>query len=186
MPQSQPIPPTMINPVVFNVRDIEAAHSFWTDVIGLRQVGALRPTADRPTPPKMRFYSAAHDGRPSHHDIALVERADLPPLDAAAPPAFNHVAMALPDRESWLRQLAHVQACGVKFESRVEHGPTHSLYIRDPDGNGVELLYETPRETWEHNIDASVNHYVAVPTEGAAALEDRKNYPMFASTAASK
>ena len=38
------------------------------------EVGALRPTPTRPNPPKMRFYSAAHDGELSHHDIALLEQ----------------------------------------------------------------------------------------------------------------
>jgi catechol 2,3-dioxygenase len=182
---SRPIAPVAVNHVVFNVRDIEASHRFWTDVIGLRQVGALRPTADRPNPPKMRFYSAAHDGQPSHHDIALVERPDLPPLNPAAPPAFHHVALAMPDRESWLRQLAHVQASGVKFDSRVEHGCTHSLYIRDPDGNGVELLFELPRHVWENDIPGAVNHYVALPTEGPEAVADRgEDYPVFAAASA--
>lgn len=181
MPKTQPIAPVAVNHVVLNVRDIEESHRFWTEIIGLRQVGALRPTADRPSPPNMRFYSAAHDGRVSHHDIALMERKDMPALDPAAPASLHHVALALPSREAWLAQLAHVQARGIKFESRVEHGCTHSLYIRDPNGHGVELLYELPREVWENDIYGAVNHYIALPTEGPAALEDRgENYPVFA------
>ncbi len=54
---------------------------------------------------------------------------------------------------------------------------THSLYIRDPNGYSVELLYELPRETWEGDINAALNHYVALPTEGAEALADRAEYP---------
>ena len=184
---SRPIAPRAVNHVVLNVRDIEESHRFWTEIIGLRQVGALRPTAERPNPPKMRFYSAAHDGRPSHHDIALMEQPNLPEFPAGAPHQIHHVALALPDRAAWLAQLAFLQERGVKFESRVEHGPTHSLYIRDPNGYGVELLYETPRETWENNIDASVNYYVALPTEGPAALEDRgEDYPVFAGAGAGR
>ena len=40
---------------------------------------------------------------------------------------------------------------------------THSLYIHDPNGYGVELLYELPREVWEGDIDAALNY-----SEGAA------------------
>ena len=80
---------------------------------------------------------------------------------------------------AWLRQLAFLQSRGVAFERRVEHGMTHSLYIRDPNGYSVELLYELPREVWESDINAALNHYVAVPTEGTEALDDRADYPAF-------
>ena len=58
----------------------------------------------------------------------------------------------------------------MKFDRRVEHGMTHSLYIHDPNGYGVELLYELPREVWEGDIDAALNFAVQVPTEGPEAL----------------
>ena len=86
---------------------------------------------------------------------------------------MNHVAVALPSREAWLRQLAFLQAKGVKFDLRVEHGMTHSVYIHDPNGYGIELLYELPREMWENDIDGALNYSVRLPTEGEAALSDR-------------
>jgi catechol 2,3-dioxygenase len=79
----------------------------------------------------------------------------------------------LPSREAWLRQLAFLQAKGVKFDLRVEHGMTHSVYIHDPNGYGIELLYELPREMWENDIDGALNYSVRLPTEGEAALADR-------------
>ena len=95
----------------------------------------------------MRFYSGVRDGRMHHHDIALVGTPDLAQPDAPNP--IGHVAIALPDRSAWLRQLAFLQSRGVAFEHRVEHGMTHSLYIRDPNGYSVKLLYELPSEAWE-------------------------------------
>ena len=57
---------------------------------------------------------------------------------------------------------------------------THSLYINDPNGYGIELLYELPREVWENDIDAALNFAVALPTEGAEALADRtEGVPVF-------
>jgi len=45
----------------------------------------------------------------------------------------------------------------------------------------VELLYELPREVWQGDIEAAINHYVALPTEGPEALEDRaEGHPVFA------
>ena len=178
---ARPIAPRAVNHIVLNVRDIEESHRFYTEIVGLKQVGALHATKDRPVPPKMRFYSAAHDGKPQHHDVALVEQKNLAPVDPEIANHIHHVAFALPSREAWMAQLAFVQAQGIKFDMRVEHGCTHSLYIRDPNGYGVELLYELPREVWENDIDASVNYYRALPTEGPEALEDRgEGYPVFA------
>jgi catechol-2,3-dioxygenase len=95
------------------------------------------------------------------------------------PCAISHIAVTLANREAWLTQLAYLQERGVKFDRRVEHGMTHSLYIHDPNGYGVELLYELPREVWEDDIDAALNFAEQLPTEGAAALQDRAEVPVF-------
>ena len=175
---AEAVTPVGLNHLVINVRDIEESHRFYTDVLGLKEVGRLTPRAERPNPPKMRFYSGDHEGKMQHHDIALIENRDLPapPADwsmQGMPMAIGHIAVTLPTREAWLEQLAFLQSRGVKFNRRVEHGMTHSLYINDPNGYGVELLYELPREVWEGDIDAALNYAVALPTEGAKALEDR-------------
>ena len=68
----------------------------------------------------------------------------------------------------------------MKFDRRVEHGMTHSLYIHDPNGYGVELLYELPREVWEGDIDSALNYAEQLPTEGPEALADRtEDVPVF-------
>ena len=169
--------PLGVNHVVLNVYDLEESHRFWTEVIGLKQVGALRPRADMGPVPKMRFYSGDHDGKLTHHDVALVESPNLPPRPATwelfgAVQAINHIAIAMPDRETWLRKLEELQEKGIKFNLRVNHGVTHSVYINDPNGYGVELLYELPRELWEDNIDEGLNYLELLPTEGPEALED--------------
>jgi catechol-2,3-dioxygenase len=109
-----------------------------------------------------------------------------PPVEwsmVGMPMAINHIAITYPNREAWLQQLTYLQAKGVKFDRRVEHGMTHSLYIHDPNGYGVELLYDLPREIWERDIDAALNFAVAVPTEGAEALVDRAaDLPVFGAT----
>ena len=86
----------------------------------------------------------------------------------------------LEDYEAWLEQLAYLQEKGVKFDRRVEHGMTHSLYIHDPNGYGVELLYELPRDVWAGDIDGALNYSKALPTEGPEALEDQaEGVPVF-------
>ncbi|MCB1744870.1 MAG: VOC family protein [Gammaproteobacteria bacterium] len=187
-PPAAAVTPVSINHIVLNVRDIEESHRFWTEIVGLKQVGEIHVDPDGPAyrkDLKMRFYSADHDGKLNHHDLALVEQRHLPappeggykPFDS--PLAINHIAITLPDRESWLRQLAYVQSRGIKFGRRVNHGMTHSLYITDPNGYGVELLYELPRSVWEGDIDAALNYVEDLPTEGAEAFEDKTDVPVF-------
>lgn len=170
-----PSRPSGLNHVVINVRDLDETHRFWTEMLGFQQVGEFTndPSGlDR----KMRFYSGDHGGGAlTHHDIAFCEVPSLPAPagDGTLTSAIGHIAIGFPDREAWLRQLAHLQAANVRFERRVEHGMSHNAYIRDPNGYSVELLYELPREMWENDINAAVNHYVALPTEGPEALQDR-------------
>jgi catechol 2,3-dioxygenase len=181
----QAVAPAGLNHLVLNVRDLEESHRFWTELMGFKQVGVLREAPDRPNPPNMRFYSANHDGKDFHHDLALVENTSLPEAPEkwsmfGAATAVNHVAITLPDREAWLKQLAFLQSKGVKFDRRVDHGMTHSLYIRDPNGYGVELVYNLPREIWEGDIDAALNWLRPLPTEGPEALvDDTDNNPVF-------
>ena len=94
-------------------------------------------------------------------------------------PGVNHIAIKYPDRESWLRQVAFLQRKGVPFHSRVEHGMTHSVYISDPDGHGIEVLYELPHEVWEGDIASALVWARRLPTEGPEALQDNTEYEVF-------
>lgn len=179
---SGPVAPEAVNHLVLNVKDMERSHDFWTRIVGFHQVGEITPRPERPNF-WMRFYQGATG---SHHDLALAQVADpaaVPdsgPWSAAARgTGLNHVAIKWPDRESWLKQLAWMQSQGVTFHSRVEHGMTHSVYISDPDGHGIEVLYELEREIWEGDINAALNYAKRLPTEGPEALEDNTDYKVF-------
>ena len=144
---SGPVAPTGVNHIVLNVRNMEESHQFWTEVVGLRLVGEFRQRPGRPTTPECGFIAAWVRTALHHHDLALVENPNLPPPPADwkmwdMPMAINHIAITYPSREAWLRQLAYLQAKGVKFDRRIDHGMTHSLYVHDPNGYGVELVYE--------------------------------------------
>jgi catechol 2,3-dioxygenase-like lactoylglutathione lyase family enzyme len=186
-----PQPPRGVNHVVLNVRNLKVSHRFWTEILGFRCVAGLKPTPGRARP-KMRFYSGLDQhGDVTHHDVALAE---IPQGAAPADPepwdlmpgrvGLNHVAIAWPDRESWLKQLEFLRAKGVPFHRRVNHGMTHSVYVSDPDGHGIEVLYELPREVWEKDIDAAQNYAEMLPAEGDESLVDRTDYPVFGAAAA--
>src|SRR5262249_5641884 len=125
---AQARPPRGINHVVLNVRDLELAHRFWTEVMGFRCVAHLPAIPGHR--PRMRFYSGLDaQGRVTHHDVALAEIAGAEGGAAAEPwklaptrAGLNHVAVAWPDRESWRAQLAFLRSRGVPFRRRVNHG----------------------------------------------------------------
>jgi len=106
--------------------------------------------------------------------VALVESANLPPpadwVLANSQVAINHVALTMPNREAWQKQLAFLQSKGVKFNWRVNHGVTHSVYVNDPNGYGVEFLYEMPREMWENDIDGGIKHLKSAAALNGGAL----------------
>jgi catechol 2,3-dioxygenase len=162
--------PAGVNHLVLNVADIERSHRFWTELMGFELVGTVDAGAE------MRFYRA---GPGHHHDVAVMQCKEPPAVDrparhplSARRVGINHIAIAYPDQASFVAQLAHLQANGVTFAMRGNHGMTHSAYISDPDGNGIEVLYELPSEAWEGDLPAALAYYERLPTEGPEALVD--------------
>ena len=155
--------PSGINHIVLNVRDMDEAHRFWTELLGFHQVGVLRRLSpDGKPPPRVRFYSGQVEGRYRHHDIALVERVGLP---TEQPQSLNHIAVSYPTAEAWRRQVEFLLARGVPLHGRIDRGTTKSIHAYDPDGNEVELVYELPRPLWEDDIDAALNRAKDLPVE---------------------
>jgi len=176
--------PRGVNHVVLNVRNLEESHRFWTEIVGFQCVAELKPKPGRTM--KMRFYSGVREsGEVSHHDLAL---AQIPDGEALKPEPWsmtprginvNHIAICYPDREAWLKQIAFLKERDVPFHLRIDHGMTHSVYISDPNGHGIEILYELPREIWEHDIEGAQNYSERIPPDSAAALTDSTEYPRF-------
>ncbi len=177
---SAPSVPTGVNHLVLQVADIEASHHFWCDLLGFEQVGTL---ADGYGAEKseMRFYSGRTAEGLTHHHLALIHKPDvgttqrLKSVGMVAPIA--HIAISYADQQAWLDQLRFMAANGVKMGRRLDHGMTHSMYLSDPNGYGVELLYEVPREFWEGDINAALNY--ADVYDAADALTDTADYVKF-------
>lgn len=177
---SRPSRPS-VNHLVIAVRDIEASHRFYCDVLGFEQCGTLKTAID--PNPVMRFYRGYPD---HHHDIALQQ---IPDPGSAAPvnpwnifaasPGIAHIALAYGTREEWLAQLEHLQAMDVPIALRGNHGMTHSAYVVDPDGHGIEVLYELPAEVWEGDVDAALSHFEPLPNKGPETLRDSTDYVRF-------
>ena len=170
------------------VRDIEKSHRFYTEALGFEQCGKLDPQMTVSmvgTPVDFRFYRGAAD---RHHDFALVQTPDPSAFEPANTEwnmfdnkvGINHIAVCYPSREEFLARLQHLREVGVEFRMRGNHGMTHSVYVSDPDGNGVEVLYELPEEVWVDDVNAALNYFDPVPLDGDESLEDRIENPVFA------
>jgi catechol 2,3-dioxygenase len=148
--------PCGLNHIVLKVRDIQESHRFWTELLGFHHVG----TVHRPPRAPMRFYSGERNGKLRHHDIALVEE----PAPTAGPGThrheLDHVAIEYATETAWRRQIAFLTARGVVLRRRVDRGVTRSIHVTDPNGHEIELVHELPREIWEHDIQAALDHAV--------------------------
>lgn len=135
--------------LVLNVRDLERAVRFYEGVLGLRLVARAEI---RGAP--MAFFSIAGN----HHDLALRETGGGAPTAPADAPGLAHFALKIGDHLDVLRAArAHLHAHGVAIERTVDHKVSQSHYVRDPDGNSVELYVDADPAIWRSD-PASVAH----------------------------
>lgn len=129
---------TELGHVVLGVRDLQRSARFYRDVLGLRQVGRLRDSG---------LFFTGYDGR-SHHELLLVQAS---PADAGAPApetqgrlGLRHIAFKIGSSDAELEAaLAELRAAGAPIGDVVNHGDvTHSIYMKDPDGNTVEVYVD--------------------------------------------
>lgn len=170
---------TGINHLVLGVRDLEVSHRFYTESIGFEHCG----TIPHPLGKDMRFYRAS----PAHHHHLALMQVHHPDQEPAvqqwnlgvAHATINHYAVTYPTREAFLQQLRYMEAQGVAVAVRGDHGMSHSAYVVDPDGVGVEILYDVPAEVWQDDVNAALNYFVPTATSGPEVFEDNTEYMQF-------
>ena len=143
---AHPIQIRRVGHVVLKVRSLQRSVPFYRDVLGLREVARLRG--------QMVFFSATGE---NHHDLAIMEvGADAPAADHAAVGLY-HVALKVGDDLDQLRAAkAHLEAHGVTMRVS-NHKVSQSIYLNDPDGNGLELYVDADPAVWRTN-PAAVAH----------------------------
>jgi catechol 2,3-dioxygenase len=85
-------------------------------------------------------------------DQRLLELEERPGAkrDADAAELF-HVALRVPSRPALGRQLARILATDTRLTGASDHAVSEALYLRDPDGHGIEIYRDRPRESWYRN-----------------------------------
>ncbi len=137
-PRDQPIDPKVnIGHVHLKVSDLERALDFYCGVLGFRVRQRWGTEA---------AFIAAGD---YHHHIGLntwQSRGGPPP--PAGTTGLFHLAIRYPSRASLADALRRLLDAGVPLDGASDHGVSEALYLRDPDGNGLELYRDRPRERW--------------------------------------
>jgi catechol 2,3-dioxygenase len=67
------------------------------------------------------------------------------------------VAILYPDRATLGDALRRVKAAGVSIDGASDHGVSEAIYLRDPDGNGVELYRDKPKEQWPRTAEGALS-----------------------------
>jgi catechol 2,3-dioxygenase len=127
--------------VHLKVADIPRALEFWHDVLGFDVTHRLGDEA--------AFLSAGG----YHHHIALntwESKGGFPPPPGTT--GLYHVAIRFPDRKTLAGAVKRVLEAGIPLSGASDHGVSEAIYLRDPDGNGVELYCDRPRDQWPEGM----------------------------------
>jgi catechol 2,3-dioxygenase len=92
-----------------------------------------------------------------HHHIGLntwESRDGSPPPSGTT--GLYHLAIVYPTRAELADALYRVARAGIALDGAADHGVSESLYLRDPDQNGVELYWDRPRDQWPVASDGRV------------------------------
>jgi catechol 2,3-dioxygenase len=153
-----------IGHVHLKVSDIDRALGFYRDVLGFDLIVRHGDEA--------AFLSAGG----YHHHIGLntwESRGGFPPPSGTT--GLYHVAIRYPDRATLGDALRRLGDAGIPVSGATDHGVSEAIYLRDPDGNGIELYRDRPREEWPRTDDGEVTMYNA-PLDLEALLAEASSY----------
>ena len=127
----------MIGRVRLVVGDLEGSVAFYERAIGLRVLerdgDVVQLGADAPL-------------------VELAGDPDAPPRPPGSTGLF-HLALLVPSRAELARAVRRVADSGWRFTGASDHFVSESVYLRDPEGNGIEIYRDRPREEWEWDGD---------------------------------
>src|SRR3954471_23253772 len=126
-------PQTTVGPVHLTVAELDRSLRWYGHALGLnaaRDDGLAR-------------LSAGGDGL-----LVLYEEPGARPVQGHT--GLYHYALLVPERQDLARWLAHVAQDRIPLTGLSDHFVSEAIYLRDPDGHGIEIYRDRPREQWEH------------------------------------
>jgi len=127
--------------VVFYVRDLERSLAFYRDLLGFQEVGRI-----------FNGMAAALTSGRTHHELLLIQVGDAPEPPSGRRRGFYHIGIKVGDSLDELRAAKReLDTSGIVIDGMSDHTVTQSLYLRDPDGNEVELYVDADESLWKNN-----------------------------------
>lgn len=139
---------TRIGHVHLKVSDLQKSLDFYTGLLGFEVTTMYGDQA--------AFISAGG----YHHHIGL----NTWHSKGAAPapvnrPGLYHTAILYPTRKDLAQVLLRLTEVKYPITGASDHGVSEAIYLDDPDGNGVELYWDRPKDQWPQNEDGTLNMY---------------------------
>src|SRR3982074_2733184 len=138
-------PHARIGHVHLTVSDLDRALAFYRDALGFEETARYGPDAV--------FLSAGG----YHHHIGLntwAGRGAPPPPPGTT--RLYHFAILFPDQRALPGTVRRLVERGIPLEGASDHGVSEAVYLRDPDGNGVELYCDRPESDWPRGPHGSM------------------------------
>ncbi len=145
MPTDPIHPEVRIGHVHLKVANLERSLQFYRDVLGFEVTQGYGQDAV--------FISAGG----YHHHIGLntwESRGGLPPAPGTT--GLYHLAILYPTRAALADALRRLLNAHITLTGAADHGVSEALYLHDPDGNGVELYWDRPRDQWPRTPDGTL------------------------------
>jgi catechol 2,3-dioxygenase len=130
--------------VVFYVKDLERSLGFYRDLLGFKEVGRIFNGAA----------AALTSGR-THHELLLIQVGDAPGPSSGRRRGLYHIGIKVGDSLDELRRAKHeLEQAGILIDGMSDHAVSQSLYLKDPDGNEVELYVDADESLWKNDPSA--------------------------------
>lgn len=129
---------TELGHVVYYVRDLDASVRFYHQALGLQVSGKI-----------FNGRAALLTGGRTHHELLLIEVGSAEGPLQGKRIGLYHVGWKVGDSMTELETVyQRLNELGYPVEGLSDHTISHSLYLRDPDGNEVELYVDNPDYDW--------------------------------------
>jgi catechol 2,3-dioxygenase len=138
-----------LGPVVLQVADLERSLAYYGQVLGLRSLDRSGAIATLGTHGGHGEHGARNEHGAADVLVELREKAGAAPVPPRGQHGLYHFALLLPDRAALGRFASHLAHAGVA-PGASDHLVTEALYLNDPDGHGIEVYADRPRDQWRH------------------------------------
>jgi len=141
-------PKTSVGHIHLKVSDLDRSIQFYTEVLGFEVTTRMGDSA--------AFLSAGG----YHHHIGLnTWESEGGKSPAPHTTGLYHFAILVPDRRELARAIQRLADHDWPIDGMADHGVSEAIYFRDPDGNGIEIYVDRPKDQWPKDDKGNIMMY---------------------------